>query len=297
MFFMRWSLLRNALQFRLRTVLVLQLLVAGLLACLAEEIRARSRQAAIANDLRQELQRLHAVAGDISFAPSGPMVLSTSSVARSLLGKSYFVRPKSALVFLEGGSEGADRDAAATISRIGALPSLESLKLHLSDIHEINLHSLRSLKRLRYLNLAQTCVPPHGIDFIRSMPALEYLGLAETGLADADAHVIGKCKRLVHLSVSDTEIGDPTLKEIGKLKHLKSLFISGTKISGDGLKHLRGLTRLEYIDISGTKVDGAGIVHLAAIGSLQTLVACDLCVPDADFEALQKAIPNCWIVR
>lgn len=297
MLFMRWSLLRNALQFRLRTVLLVQLLIAGLLACLAEEIRARRRQAAIANDLHQELQRLHAVAGDISFAPPGPTRLSKSSVARSLFGKSYFGRPTSALVFLDGGYEGADQDVTATISRIGALPSLEFLRLDLPDIREINLHPLRTLKRLKYLSLAQTRIPPRGLGFIRSLPALEYLDLHDTGLTDAEAHVIGKCILLERLSVSDTEIGDPTLEEIGKLKHLRSLFVSGTKISGDGLKHLRGLTQLEYIDISGTKVDGAGARHLAAIGRLQTLVACDLCIRDADFEALQKAMPNCWIVR
>ena len=294
---MRWSFLRNTVQFRLRTVLVVQLLIAGLFACLAEEIRARRRQAAIANDLQQELQRLHAVGGDVCTAPSGPTVLSNSRVARSLFGESYFVRPKSALVYLEGGYESADQDATAIVSKIGALPSLDSLKLHLPGIREIDLHPLRSLGRLKNLNLELTRIRPRGLDFIRSMPALEYLDLAETGLTDADAHVIGTCSRLVRLHISETEVGDPTLKEIGKLKYLKSLFICGTKISGDGLKHLRGLTHLEYIDISGTRVDKAGTRHLAAIGGLQTLVACDLCIRGADFEVLQKAIPNCWIVR
>lgn len=294
---MRWTFLRNALQFRLRTVLVVQLVIAGLLACMAEEIRARRRQAAIANDLHQELQRLHAVAGDISFAPSGPAVLSNSSVARSLLGESYFVRPKSVLVYLEGGPKGAEQDAIKIISKIGELPSPDRLELHLPGIPEVNLHPLRTLGRLTYLSLAETRVRPGRFDFIRSLPALEYLNLANTGLTDADAHLIGKCIRLERLSVSDTEIGDPTLEEIGKLKNLRSLLISGTKISGDGLKHLRGLTQLAYIDISGTKVDGAGARHLAAIGRLQTLVACDLCIRNADFEALQKVMPNCWIVR
>ncbi|HJT33801.1 MAG TPA: hypothetical protein VJ783_17270 [Pirellulales bacterium] len=285
------------MQFRLKTVLLLQLAIAALLACLADEIRARRRQAAVANELHQKLQRLPDVVGDISLAPSGPTAVSNSPVARFVFGESYFVRPKSALVFFYGSYDGADQDATAIITKIGDLPSLDSLRIHLPRIREINLHSLRTLGQLTYLDLEQTRIGPRGLDFMRSMPALEYLGLEKTGLTDADAHLIGKCERLVRLNVSETQIGDPTLEEIGKLKHLQSLFISGTKVSGDGLKHLRGLKKLEYIDMSRIAVDETGARHLAAIGSLQTLVLSDICIQETDVEALQKALPNCWILR
>lgn len=203
---MRWGFLRNAVQFRLKTVLLLQLAIAVLLAYLADEIRARRSQAAIANEVQQKLQRLPDVAGDISLAPSGPTAVCNSPVARFVFGESYFVRPKSALVFFFGSYDGAAQDATAIISKIGDLPSLDSLRVHLPRIRAIDLHPLRALGQLTYLDLEQTGIGPRGLDFIPSMPALEYLGLEKTGLTDADAHVIGKCERLVRLNVSETEI-------------------------------------------------------------------------------------------
>ena len=63
------------------------------------------------------------------------------------------------------------------------------------------------------------------------------------------------------------------------------------------LVHLKGLNNLKSLSLGMTKVTDAGLVHLKGLMELQELNLGDAKVTDAGVADLQKALPNCNIVK
>jgi hypothetical protein len=63
------------------------------------------------------------------------------------------------------------------------------------------------------------------------------------------------------------------------------------------LVHFRALRDIELLDLTDTRVTDAGLVHLAALKQLKRLFLSATEVTDAGVAELQKALPNCEIVR
>jgi len=79
--------------------------------------------------------------------------------------------------------------------------------------------------------------------------------------------------------------------------------LNGRKITDAGLVHLKGMTKLESLDFRYTQITDAGLVHLKGLTSLVRLElvvhAANLGtkVTDAGVADLQKALPNCLIIK
>ncbi len=85
---------------------------------------------------------------------------------------------------------------------------------------------------------------------------------------------------LVHLDLSDSQITDTGLVHLKGLKNLTDLGLFNTQITDAGLLHFKGLTKLEML-------------YLANTDDYPT----DTKITDAGVAELQKALPDCKILR
>ena len=69
------------------------------------------------------------------------------------------------------------------------------------------------------------------------------------------------------------------------------------RISDAGLVHLKGMTNLQNLQLLETRITDAGLVHLKGLTGLQTLGLRGTQVTDQGVADLQKALPNCEIVK
>ena len=72
-----------------------------------------------------------------------------------------------------------------------------------------------------------------------------------------------------------------------------------TPITNAGLIYLKDLINLKNLSLRGCKrITDAGLVHLKGLTNLQTLYlsGCEN-ITDTGVDELQKALPNCYIIR
>jgi Leucine Rich Repeat (LRR) protein len=99
------------------------------------------------------------------------------------------------------------------------------------------------------------------------------------------------------VSLCDTQANDATLVHVAGLKSLKHLSLSDTQVTDAGLVYLAGLNGLTSLTLDNTQVTDAGLVHLAGLTKLEILLLPNTQVTDAGVAKLQKALPNCRIIR
>lgn len=110
-----------------------------------------------------------------------------------------------------------------------------------------DLQAIRSLSKLKRLDVEYNTVSQEFLQTIGSLSALERLDLQETGIHDDD------------------------LRHVSALKNLRILLLSGQGISDDGLKHLRAMRQLEAIALRDCTITGSGLIHLVQSRSLNSL--------------------------
>ena len=98
------------------------------------------------------------------------------------------------------------------------------------------------------------------------------------------------------LDLGFTTITDAGLKELANFRQLTTLCLNQTKISDAGLKEIAvlNLTRLE---VQATQVTDTGLKELANMKTLRRLDLGRTKVTDQGVKDLQKALPNCKIVK
>jgi internalin A len=74
-----------------------------------------------------------------------------------------------------------------------------------------------------------------------------------------------------------------------------SLF--NTKVTDAGLKDLTALEGLQKLNLSGTQVTDAGLKELGALKNLKILYLINTKVTGGGVAELQKALPNCGVIR
>jgi hypothetical protein len=115
-----------------------------------------------------------------------------------------------------------------------------------------------------------TRVPDPGVPF-----GLDLTGIGQSATDVMPLKGLGRLKSLVWLKASPIPIADEALKEMGELTNLRWLDLRyNGRITDAGLKELSGLKKLEVLDLRGSPY-----------------------VTDAGVAELQKALPNCTIVR
>ncbi len=75
------------------------------------------------------------------------------------------------------------------------------------------------------------------------------------------------------VDLNGTHITDAGLQHLAELSQLSGLNVEGTQVTDVGLEHLEEMSHLDWLRLSGTKVTNEGV------------------------KKLQKALPNCEIVR
>jgi hypothetical protein len=140
-------------------------------------------------------------------------------------------------------------------------------------ITDAGLEHLWGLTQLRALSLAGAQVTDAGLGHLRGLTQLRELYLANTPVSDAGLVHLRGLRQLVVLYLDNTHVTDAGLEHLRGLTELQTLGLNNTQVSDAGLVHLRGLTQPSWLDLSSTQVTGAGVAEL------------------------QKALPNCKLIR
>ena len=109
-------------------------------------------------------------------------------------------------------------------------------------------------------------------------------------------------KGLIKLRTLDLDgcekITDAGLVHLKEMTNLETLGLSGCeKITDAGLVHLKGLTNLQFLFLMKTQITDAGLVHLKDLTNLEYLDLRETPITDSGVAELQKAVPNCEIIR
>jgi hypothetical protein len=136
-----------------------------------------------------------------------------------------------------------------------------------------DLASLAESPLLEDLSIARAALTDDSLVVFSKLPGLKRLVLDGNHIRGPGAAALAECTQLEELSLGCSGISDLTAAALGKLTQVRRLSLAGSGLGDDGLKHLAGLTNLESLDLRKTQVSATGI------------------------ETLQKALPNCKILR
>lgn len=150
---------------------------------------------------------------------------------------------------------------------------------------------LKSLPRLRALQLGATQVTDGGLGPLRQLPHLEYVGIGGTGIGDRGLTYVGSLKTLKHLVAPATKITDAGMVQLSSLTRLEALNISDTAITDAGLAHIAPLAGIMGLNLSGTKITDAGLVHLKLMSRLTKLNLSNTAVTDAGLATAKSFLP------
>ena len=101
----------------------------------------------------------------------------------------------------------------------------------------------------------------------------------------------------VGFDFSTRPLGDGELANLERFTNLRDLNIRGCDVTAPGMAHVKGLSQLVWIDFQRTNVNDAELVNLTGLVRLQDLNLEKTQVTEAGIKDLQKALPNCKIIR
>ena len=142
-----------------------------------------------------------------------------------------------------------------------------------SDITDSALKHLKGLRTLKTVDLSSTLITDAGLIHLKGLSELRDLDLNHTKVTDAG---------LVHLK---------------GLAKLEILWLVRAQVTDSGLKHLKGLTELKTLYLMGTQVTDVGVKELCELNKLTDIGLYGTKVTDAGIAELQKALPDCKIIK
>ena len=176
------------------------------------------------------------------------------------------------------------------------LRGLRELTINRAQVSDAGLRYLEGLGQLQYLSLWRTNVTDDGLTQVKKLRHLQKLILCETKITDAGIEQLaGLDLRL--LWIANTKVSDAGLESVGQISSLEQLSLGDTRVSDKGLAALTRLTNLTHLALTGSDVTDAGIVYLKSLPKLQEILIGATKVSDAALKDLQKALPNCKILR
>jgi hypothetical protein len=136
--------------------------------------------------------------------------------------------------------EGEEQFASdETLLKFSTLNKLRFLCLPSAKITDSGIETISHFAKLTDLNLCETTITSRGIRCLESTPLLETLYLARTKIDDAAAETLGHLKYLMELDLSETKLTDRSVPHLGRLSNLGTLDISGTEITEKGYQELK----------------------------------------------------------
>ena len=137
------------------------------------------------------------------------------------------------------------------MKQLQAFPKLERLSLHGTRITDEGLAQLQHVPNLNTLSLRSTRITDEGTPHLRSLTKLRLLQLGQTNITGEGLEPIRELTLLEHLELDRLKITDEHLAYLANLKKLKRLDLNQTRIQGIGIDQLAGLKQLEDLRISG----------------------------------------------
>ena len=221
----------RVMRYRLRTLMLLTLLVAVLAGCyhifVAVPYQREVRKMA-------ELSRMGAT---YTTAPRGPSLLCHVSGSRRF--------QRITRVRCEACTD--DRRLLAVVERC---QHLECLKLFRSrGLHPKDFDRLNCLRHLTDLGLYWSDIDDEGLAYIGQINSLDMLSLEATGVTDTGlAHLAG-LENLRSLSLNGTSITDKGLMSLASLKRLETLSLRGTEVTDNGMQVVESLPNLRRLEL------------------------------------------------
>jgi internalin A len=216
---------RRWLQYSLRTIMVLMLVVGCGLGWLGREVqRARAQREAAA--------AIEKLGGKAMRQPASAGMMQT---VVDLLGKWL----------------GEDLSADVTGVFLGG-----------TEVSDAGLAHLRGLRQLALLYLDNTKVSDTGLANLNALAQLKVLDLEDTRVTDAGLVHLRGLTQLEDLYLDSSQVRDAGLVHLQALTVLQFLHLDNTKVSDAGLAHLRGLTQLRGLYLGNTQVTDAGVAEL-----------------------------------
>jgi Leucine-rich repeat (LRR) protein len=208
----------------------------------------------------------------------------------------------------------ADDTLLAEVAHLG---HLESLFLSGNrDITDGGLLQLRSLRRLRHLELDGTGVRGPGLTYLAGLTQLGTLDLSGIAASDSDLAYLAGLTSLTQLSVAADNLTDEGLRHLAHMTRLVYLQLNSTmtgRITTSGLFYLRDIRHLESLSLwrsqvrsvdplktmsllktlrlSGAPVDDAGLAGVASLANLTFLELDNTRVGDQGFIRI-SSLPN-----
>lgn len=178
------------------------------------------------------------------------------------------------------GGELGITDAAAP--ELADMTHLEELRfVWIEGITDAAMVHLKSLRRLRLLDLHSTRVTDAGLTHLTALTEMEDLTLPLRNVSDAGLARVSQLNKLRRLNargitpVVVTEQGpftDAGLEHLSRLEHLEDLTIcSGAGITDAGIAHLAALRNLKTLSIMAHGITDDGLRILAGMASLENL--------------------------
>jgi len=242
--------MRRLFQYRLRTLLIVAVLVnvaASWFATLAQNAR-RQRAAVVAveqdNGWCEYDYECDAQGNTIVPKGDGP----GPSWLRRLVGVDFLAN----VTVVSGGYELGDPDR--TLAHLSSLPHVKDLDLVATPLTDTGMAHISGLKRLEKLGLGDTYITDVGLVHVEGLSSLRRLHLSRTAITDAGLAHIASLNDLEHLFLGNTQISDAGLIHLSRLSNLRTLCLNGTRITGAGVKHLQEARKLEHLDLSYTEI-------------------------------------------
>lgn len=148
---------------------------------------------------------------------------------------------------------------------------------------------------------------PGGPDWLRGMVGAQRMKVFDRVVVvdlkgteitdDSLRHLSGMTNLEWLLDLRETQITDDGLHYLSGLTTLDHLVLSDTQITGDGLRHLSGMTGLESLYLDNMQITDDDLKHLSGLTNLGNLWLVNTHVTDEGERILQKALPNCLIIR
>lgn len=196
--------------------------------------------------------------------------------------------------------------------------SLEKLDIGRTRVTDTGMDEIAKIKTLGALSLNWTRVTDAGIEKLKGLPlyqlyvydtrisgsgisklkGLHTLYASRCPVDDAAIAIIAaECKNLDTLYLNETKITDAGARELIRLDKLSSLDLCECAIGDDTIKAIAGLKWLRSLSVSNTKVTAAGLRHLEPLEKLTLVNASGLTITAAEFDELEKRMPNTTFTR
>jgi Leucine-rich repeat (LRR) protein len=131
-----------------------------------------------------------------------------------------------------------------------------------TQVTDAGLKHLRGLTQLQVLTLDSTQVTDAGLEHLRGLTQLRELQLTNTQVTDAGLGHLRGLTQLQWLSLDRTQVTDAGLEHLRGLTQLQQLYLDNTQVADAGLEHLQGLTQLQLLSLQSSQVTDAGVAEL-----------------------------------